>query len=92
MSERTFLRRFKAATGRVPAAYQQAVRVEAAKIMLERDSSPIQFVSEAVGYHDVSFFRTLFKRETGMTPAEYRSRFAAITLRAPEIVDLASVN
>ncbi len=92
MSERTFLRRFKAATGRVPAAYQQAVRVEAAKIMLERDSSPIQFVSEAVGYHDVSFFRTLFKRETGMTPAEYRSRFAAITLRDPEIVDLASVN
>ena len=38
MSARTFLRRFKAATGRVPAAYLQAVRVEAAKAMLERDA------------------------------------------------------
>jgi len=92
MSERTFLRRFKAATGRVPAAYQQAVRVEAAKAMLERDSSPIQLVSEAVGYQDASFFRSLFKRETGMTPAEYRSRFAAISVREPQSVDLTSVN
>jgi transcriptional regulator GlxA family with amidase domain len=92
MSERTFLRRFKAATGRVPAAYQQAVRVEAAKVMLERDSSPIQIVSEAVGYQDASFFRTLFKRETGMTPAEYRARFAAISVRGPQSVDLTTVN
>jgi transcriptional regulator GlxA family with amidase domain len=92
MSERTFLRRFKAATGRVPAAYQQAVRIEAAKVMLERDSSPIQIVSEAVGYQDASFFRSLFKRETGMTPAEYRARFAALSVREPENIDLSVVN
>lgn len=92
MSERTFLRRFKAATGRVPAAYQQAVRVEAAKAMLERDSSPIQIVSEAVGYQDASFFRSLFKRETGMTPNEYRARFAALSVREPENVDLSAVH
>jgi len=84
MSERAFLRRFKAATGRAPAAYLQAVRIEAAKVMLERDSAPVQTVSEAVGYQDASFFRSLFKRETGMTPAEYRTRFAAIAVREPE--------
>lgn len=92
MSERTFLRRFKAATGRVPAAYQQAVRVEAAKVMLERDASPVQHISEAVGYQDASFFRSLFKRETGMTPAEYRSRFAAIGVRELDGSDTTSVN
>ncbi len=92
MSERTFLRRFKAATGRVPAAYQQAVRVEAAKVMLERDTSPIQIISESVGYQDASFFRSLFKRETGMTPAEYRARFAALSVREPQNVDLTTVN
>lgn len=91
MSERTFLRRFKAATGRVPAAYLQTVRVETAKAMLEREGSPIQTVSSAVGYDDVSYFRTLFKRQTGMTPAEYRDRFAAFSVRQPETVDLSRV-
>jgi transcriptional regulator GlxA family with amidase domain len=92
MSERAFLRRFKAATGRAPAAYLQAVRVEAAKAILEREASPIQTVSEAVGYQDASFFRGLFKRETGMTPAEYRTRFAAFSVREPENVDLRAVH
>jgi transcriptional regulator GlxA family with amidase domain len=91
MSERAFLRRFKAATGKPPAAYLQAVRVEAAKAMLEREASPIQIVSEAVGYQDASFFRALFKRETGMTPADYRARFAAFNVREPENIDLGAV-
>jgi transcriptional regulator GlxA family with amidase domain len=91
MSERTFLRRFKAATGRVPAAYLQAVRVEAAKSMLELEKAPVQTVSQNVGYEDVSFFRSLFKRETGMTPAEYRAHFAAFNVRQPESVDLSGV-
>ena len=87
MSERAFLRRFKAATGRTPAAYLQAVRVEAAKVMLEREAFPVQQVSESVGYQDASFFRALFKRETGMTPAEYRARFASSGMRSPEQQD-----
>lgn len=91
MSERTFLRRFKAATGTEPAAYLRAMRVEAAKAMLERDGAPIQSVSSAVGYDDVSFFRTLFKRQTGMTPAEYRTHFAALNVRQAELVDLSRV-
>jgi transcriptional regulator GlxA family with amidase domain len=81
MSERTFIRRFKAATGRLPGAYMQAVRIATAKAMLESDSAPIQSISSAVGYDDNAFFRALFKRATGMTPAEYRSRFAAMDVR-----------
>ncbi len=88
MSERTFLRRFKAATGRVPAAYLQAARMEAAKAMLEIDGAPIQLVATKVGYGDAPHFRALFKRATGMTPAEYRARFAAYSVRQPESVDL----
>lgn len=84
MSSRTFLRRFKAATGRLPGAYLQAVRVETAKAILERDRTSVQSVASAVGYDDVSFFRTLFKRATGMTPAEYRARFAALDVRQHE--------
>jgi transcriptional regulator GlxA family with amidase domain len=81
MSPRTLARRFKAATGRLPGAYLQAVRIELAKAMLERDGKPIQSVSAEVGYEDAAFFRALFKRSTGMTPAEYRARFAMPALR-----------
>ena len=81
MGARTFLRHFKAATGRHPAAYLQALRIEAAKAMLEREGAPIQQVSSAVGYDDVAFFRGLFKRVTGMTPAEYRGQFAPLAVR-----------
>lgn len=81
ISPRTLARRFKAATGRLPGAYQQAVRVETAKAMLERERLSVQTVASAVGYDDVSFFRSVFKRTTGMTPAEYRARFAAMNVR-----------
>ena len=78
--------RFKAATGRLPGAYLQAVRIELAKAMLENDRASVQSVASGVGYDDVSFFRTLFKRETGMTPAEYRGHFAAMNVRAQDNV------
>jgi transcriptional regulator GlxA family with amidase domain len=81
LGARTFVRHFKAATGRLPAAYLQALRIDAAKSMLEQDNKPIQTISVEVGYDDVAFFRSLFKRSTGMTPAEYRAQFAPMRVR-----------
>ena len=81
MSERTFVRHFKAATGRLPAAYVQALRMEAAKVMLEHEGSSVQSIAAAIGYNDVAFFRCLFKRATGMTPQQYRASFAPISVR-----------
>lgn len=87
VSPRTFQRRFKAATGRLPGAYLQAVRIETAKAMLERERCSIQNVANAVGYEDVAFFRALFKRDTGMTPADYRVRFASMNVRQHDDAD-----
>lgn len=81
LAARTFVRHFKAATGRLPGAYLQALRIEAAKHMLERDAKPIQSISSEVGYDDVAFFRGLFKRSTGMTPTDYRAHFAPLGVR-----------
>lgn len=75
MSSRTFERRFRAAVGRSPIAYLQNVRVAAARRMLEDGKRSIQQVSSAVGYDDVAFFRALFKRHIGVSPAAYRERF-----------------
>jgi transcriptional regulator GlxA family with amidase domain len=81
LGERTFVRHFKAATGQLPAGYVQALRIQAAKTMLERDAKPIQAISYDVGYDDVAFFRSLFKRITSMTPTEYRAHFAPLSVR-----------
>ena len=77
MSPRNFIRRFKAATGRLPGEYLQMMRVSAARDLLENDAVSVQEAGARVGYEDAGFFRDLFKRHTGMTPAEYRERFGA---------------
>ncbi|THD77265.1 MAG: helix-turn-helix domain-containing protein [Phenylobacterium sp.] len=86
LGARTFVRHFKAATGKLPAAYMQALRIEAAKAMLESGPKPVQSISSDVGYDDVAFFRGLFKRATGMTPIEYRARFAPWSVRGQAVL------
>ena len=87
MGPRNFIRRFKAATGHVPGAYIQTLRVSAAKELLENGATSIQAVCSKIGYEDISFFRSLFKRHTGMTPAEYRKRFAHMSVNRDGLVD-----
>ncbi len=75
MSPRNFIRRFKEATGRTPLAYLQSLRIASARRLLENGRGTVQEVSAAVGYDDVMFFRSLFRRHTGLSPTEYRQRF-----------------
>lgn len=75
LAERTFKRRFLAATGVAPLAYVQRLRIEDAKRRLERTDSAVDEISWRVGYEDPAFFRRLFKRTTGMAPGAYRNRF-----------------
>lgn len=76
-SSRSFKRRFKAATQETPLQYLQKLRIDAAKKILESGRKPIDQIASIVGYMDQSAFSKLFKRETGLTPGEYRSRFGA---------------
>jgi transcriptional regulator GlxA family with amidase domain len=86
MGPRNFIRRFKAATGRVPGAYIQTLRMSAAKELLENGNSSIQTVSSKIGYEDIGFFRNLFKRHTGMTPGDYRERFSQMSFEREDLV------
>ena len=75
MSLRNFVRRFKQATGDSPLTYLQKLRIAAAKRLLENNHRTMQEISDAVGYQDVAFFRSLFQRHTGVSPSAYRERF-----------------
>ncbi len=73
--ERTFKRRFTVATGLAALDYVQRLRIEYAKRRLEQSDMPIDQISWGVGYEDPAFFRRLFRRVTGVSPAIYRRRY-----------------
>lgn len=75
LTERTFTRRFRHATGQSPTAYLQRKRVDEAKTLLERTTSSVEAICWSVGYDDPASFRRLFKRITAVTPGAYRRKF-----------------
>lgn len=75
MEERTFLRRFKAATGLTPTEYAQHLRIGKARELLEFTKRPVDQIAWSVGYEDAGAFRKLFHRIMGLSPSDYRHRF-----------------
>jgi transcriptional regulator GlxA family with amidase domain len=74
-SERTFLRRFRRATGRSPTEYLHLLRVERARGLLESSALGFEEIARRLGYEDPGAFRRVFVRVLGLTPGEYRRRF-----------------
>jgi len=75
VSYRTLNRRFLDVTGLSPLSYLHELRIDRAKELLECTAQPVEGIMLAVGYEDLSSFRRLFKRATGITPAQYRRQF-----------------
>lgn len=75
---RTFERRFKEATNNTPIEYIQRVRIEAAKTFFEASRKNVTEIMFNVGYTDTKAFRDTFKKITGLTPIEYRNKFARV--------------
>ncbi|MCY4426665.1 MAG: helix-turn-helix domain-containing protein [Halieaceae bacterium] len=69
----TLSRRFKLATGKSPLAYLQARRITSARELLRMANLSVGEVAWQVGFQDVSYFTSLFRREVGITPARYRN-------------------
>lgn len=76
LGERTFLRRFVRATGLKPTQYVQHVRVGKARDLLEVSALSVDEIARRVGHEDPGAFRKVFRRVMGLSPGEYRRRFA----------------
>lgn len=79
LGRRTFERRFREATNNTPLEYLQRVRIEAAKKHFEASRKNVTEVMYNVGYTDTKAFRETFKKITGLTPIEYRNKFAKVS-------------
>jgi transcriptional regulator GlxA family with amidase domain len=77
LSPRHFARLFRDEIGVTPAAWIEAVRIEAARRLLEAGETPPKQVAARCGFSDPDTLRRAFARRVGVTPAEYRKRFAA---------------
>lgn len=77
VNRRTLERRFKKATGNTLSEYMQRVRVEVAKRNFEQAPFPVKEVMYKVGYSDAKSFRKLFKKHVGLSPIEYKKRYAS---------------
>ena len=55
--------------------YLQLLRIEEARRLLESSQDGLDAITRAVGYEDVSSFSRLFRKQTGLSPGAYRSKF-----------------
>jgi transcriptional regulator GlxA family with amidase domain len=76
MSLRTLTRWCRREIGESPAALVRRLRIEEAKRLLEQTSLPLKDIAARVHLGDMSTLWRIFTRYLGVTPAEYRARFA----------------
>ncbi len=76
LSPRHFARLFRSEVGVTPATWVEDARVSAARHRLESGNEAPKQVASHCGFTDVDIFRRAFVRRLGVTPAEYRKRFA----------------
>jgi AraC-like DNA-binding protein len=72
MHPTAFIRRFRQETGTTPHRWQQARRIAAACVDLERADNSIEEIAERHGFCDRHHFTRTFTRERGIAPAAYR--------------------
>jgi transcriptional regulator GlxA family with amidase domain len=78
LSPRHFARLFRNEVGITPATWVEEARVNAARQLLERGHETPKQVAAHCGFADADTLRRAFARHVGVTPAEYRKRFARI--------------
>lgn len=70
MNECYLKKGFKTVTGRTIHEYQQELRIDRAKELLQQEGHSVTDVAGILGYSSISHFSTAFKRVTGMKPCE----------------------
>ncbi|MBE9605928.1 GlxA family transcriptional regulator [Acetobacteraceae bacterium H6797] len=73
LSPRQFTRLFRAETGTTPAKAVEALRVEAAKLMLEQSRLPIEVIARETGFANRERMRLAFVRVHGEAPKAIRN-------------------
>ena len=73
-SENYLIRIFKEEMGITPRSYINSARLRKAKILLSSESMTAERVAHECGFSDYAHFYRIFRKETGVSPKEYRQK------------------
>ncbi len=76
MSPRNFARVFARVAKVTPAEFIESVRVDAARVMLERDAEPLKTVAYRCGFGNADHMRLVFLKRLGVSAKQYRINFS----------------
>lgn len=79
MSVSWFIRNFKEYTGTTPVQYLLSLRISNAQTLLETTNYNITEIGEIIGYDNPLYFSRIFKKQSGMSPSEFRKQLRQIT-------------
>ncbi|MFJ8544004.1 GlxA family transcriptional regulator [Streptomyces sp. NPDC093586] len=82
ISTRHLTRLFRQETGMTPGQYVDAVRLEAAKVLLSSGTAPVEEVARHAGFGSSETMRRLFQNTLGVSPTVYRARFRTTAVSA----------
>ena len=72
MSVSWFIRNFKKYAGTTPMQFVTSIRITNAQMLLETTNYAVNEIARIVGYDNPLYFSRLFKKQTGISPTEYR--------------------
>ncbi len=75
MNRTTLSKRFKEATGFTINNYLVKVRIQLASMMLKETYMPVLEILHNTGFNTPANFNRYFKKQTGLTPSEYRVKY-----------------
>jgi len=68
-----FSRSFKQAVGVGPQRYVLQRRLKRARTLMRRTNQPLAWIAQESGFSDQSHLTSVFRRETGLTPGQFRA-------------------
>jgi len=74
-----FRRLFKEYAHTSPQQYRTELKIVYAKRMLAESDMSVSDIAEVLGFESDSYFCRVFKKQTGMTPSEYRNSYLCLS-------------
>ena len=84
MSVSWFIRNFKEYTNSTPAQYILSLHISNAQTLLETTTYNVTEVANIVGYDNPLYFSRLFKKQSGMSPSEFRKQLGQSSVEADD--------
>ena len=78
LSESRFTHLFHEVMGKSPVGYLTEIRVQRAKELLRDTSLPVLEIAASVGIKNPYYFSRFFKKQTGLSPTDYRKEKTAL--------------